>query len=399
MNIFGIIIICGIVLFTLLGGLIGALKGFTSVKSWGFEYVFVVLIGVPITGLVTSKTGAKFFGGFISVGIIILLIVAFMALFIILRKVFAVKIEKRKQLYYYEHYIENEHATAQILGAITVKDKKEYKQLLKQKNKRSAGVWGILNRVFGGVVLAFKGLVIAGFCFAVLLTLLDLTTLAADGGKLFAVFGKLYAGGAWKFFRSCIFDFLVIAVFMICIRCGYASGISSSLWGLIIIGLVAGAGVLAWYFAFKVEGFLTAANALNSHLGPKLEKASSVLGILKLTPLTVSKIIIAVCMFALLLVPVIFAGVFMPKLIDNARDGRIFRTADGVFGAIALTAFVLAIMLLIGAVTNSMRDAAFMSPFNAYFEKGKLATYFYDNNILQAMGVISKELPLTKWLK
>lgn len=399
MNIFGIIIICALVVSVIPGGLIGAFKGFTKVKSWGFEYIFVVLLGLPITGLITSKMPGNTVGGFLSIGIIIFLIVVFMAAFIILRKVFSVNIEKRKQLYYYEHYIENEQATAQILGAISVKDKKEYKQLLKQKNKRSAGVWGILNRVFGGVVLAFKGLVIAGFCFAVIVTLIDLTGLAAEGGKLFAVFGKLYTGKSWKFFQSCIFDFLVIAVFMICIRCGYANGISSSLWGLVIIGLVAGAGVLAWYFAFKVDAFITAAHSLNAHLEPKLGGVSSVLSVVKLSPLVISKIIIAVCMFVLLLIPVIFAGVFMPKLIDNARDSKIFQTADGVIGAIVITVFVIILMLLIGAVINSMHDVSFMEPFNAYFEKDKLATYFYDNNILQSMGMISKELPLTKWFK
>ena len=123
------------------------------------------------------------------------------------------------------------------------------------------------------------------------------------------------------------------------------------------------------------------------------------MSVVKLSPLVIIKIIIAVCMFVLLLIPVIFAGVFMPKLIDNARDSKIFQTADGVIGAIVITVFVLILMLLIGAVVNSMHDVSFMEPFNAYFEKDKLATYFYDNNILQSMGMISKELPLTKWFK
>ena len=104
-------------------------------------------------------------------------------------------------------------------------------------------------------------------------------------------------------------------------------------------------------------------------------------------------------MFLLLLVPVIFAAVFVPRLIDNARDGRIFQTIDGVAGAVVCTLIVLAIMLLVGAVVNSMHDVEFMARFNAYFEKDKLATYFYDNNLLQSMGIIKKDLPLTNWLK
>ncbi len=399
MNLFGIIIICGIFPFLIFGGILGALKGFTKVKSWGFEYVFVALIGLPLTGLITGKLHGGSVGGFISIGIIILLIIAFMAVFTILRKVFSVKMEKRKQLYYYEHYIENEQATAQILGAISVKDKKEYKKLVKQKNKRSAGVWGVLNRVFGGIVLAFKGAVIYGFIAAIIISLIDFTGLAAEGGKLFPVFGKLYAGKGWNFFRSCIFDFVVIAVIMVCIRCGYQSGISSSAWGLVVIGMVIGVGVLAWYFAFKVEAFATAATALNSHLEPKLQKVASILNVVKLTSLKLSKIIIMACMFLLLLVPVIFAAVFVPRLIDNARDGRIFQTIDGVAGAVVCTLIVLAIMLLVGAVVNSMHDVEFMARFNAYFEKDKLATYFYDNNLLQSMGIIKKDLPLTNWLK
>ncbi|MDE6613372.1 MAG: hypothetical protein K2K28_02335, partial [Clostridia bacterium] len=195
MSIFGIIIICSLILFAAIGGLVGALKGFTKVKSWGFEYILTVLIGMPVAGLITKKlaSGNATLAGFLSLGITVLLVVLFMSLFIILRKVFTKKIEKRKQLYYYEHYIEIEQANVQILGAVTIKDKKEYKRLLKQKNKRKAGVWGVLDRTFGGVVLAFKGAVIVGLIAAILLGAIDFTRLANDGGKLFGVFGKIYS--------------------------------------------------------------------------------------------------------------------------------------------------------------------------------------------------------------
>ncbi len=396
MNILGIVIICAILLFALVGGGIGAFKGFTRVKSWGVEFILTGLLAIPITSLITSKMkgGAVIAGGFVSIAVTVIFIGLFMFLFWLFRKLLARKIEKRKQMSYYSNYIENEQNTVKILGALAADDIKEYKKLTKHKPKQSGGVWSILNRVFGGVVLAVKGIVIAGILAAVFLVILDCTRLAQEGGGLYPLLGKMYASGSWKFFKKCLFDFLVIGVIMACIKIGYASGVSHAVWSATVVGMVLGAVGLAAHLAFNVEEFKAVAENLSETLAEKV-------GLLQQLgangPKIVAQCIIAAGMFAIILVPIILIAVFVPKFIDIARGGKIFKAVDGVFGAIALTLTVLGVLFIYGAIVNSMSDLEFMNVFNAYFAKSGIATYIFDRNILNAMGIL--KLPISDYLQ
>ncbi|MDE7265411.1 MAG: hypothetical protein K2N52_03985, partial [Clostridia bacterium] len=390
MNLIGLAIICPILSFAVIGGVIGACKGFTRVKSWGVEFILTGIIAIPVAGLISSKmkSGAAVAGGFISFAVAIFFIGLFMFLFWLFRKLLEKRIEKRKQMSYYSKYIENEQNTVKILSALAAEDMKEYKKLTKHKPKQSGGAWSVLNRVFGALTLAIKGIVIAGIVAAAFLALVDFTRLAHEGGKLYVLLGKLFESGSWLFFKKYLFDFAVIGILMVCIKAGYSSGISSTLWTGVVIFMVIGAGMLAVYFAFKVNDFVTVAHALDNHLADKLSSVSAILQQMKLSTLFVSQSIIALGLFVLMLVPVILIAVFVPKFIDMARSGKIFRSIDGVFGAIALTTVILAVLLIVGAIINSVHDFDFMNVFNAYFDKSGIATYIYDNNILNAMGVL-----------
>lgn len=399
MNIMGIAIICFILSFAVVGGCIGVFKGFTRVGSWGVEFILTGLLAIPIAGLISNKMKAlpAVAAGSISLGITIFFIGLFMFLFWLFRKLLAKRIEKRKQMSYYSKYIENEQNTVKILGALAAEDMREYKKLTKHKPKQSGGVWSVLNRVFGAVVSALKGVVIAGILAAAFIAIIDFTRLANEGGSLYALFGKIYSNGSWIFFKKYLFDFAVIAILTVCIKTGYSSGISSALWTFIVIFMVIGAGVLAVYFAFKVDDFITVARALDGHLAPKLASIAGLLEQMKLSTLFISQCIIAFGLFAVMLVAVILIAIFVPKFIDMARGGKIFRSIDGVFGAIGLTVVILAVLLVLGAVLNSVHDLEFMNVFNAYFEKSGIATYIYNNNILNAMGIL--KLPLADYLQ
>jgi hypothetical protein len=89
-----------------------------------------------------------------------------------------------------------------------------------------------------------------------------------------------------------------------------------------------------------------------------------------------------------MLVVVILIAAFVPKLIDRAREGVIFRTVDGVLGAIILTVFIFAILMVLGAVANSLSDYEFMNVFTSYFEKSKIATFVYNRNLLNEFGLL-----------
>ena len=99
-----------------------------------------------------------------------------------------------------------------------------------------------------------------------------------------------------------------------------------------------------------------------------------------------------------MLVAVILIAVFVPKLIDRARDGVIFRSVDGVFGAIVLTAFTFGLLFVVGAFANGLHDLAIMDGFNSYFQKSGVATYIYDRNLLNSFGVMT-DLPFKEWLQ
>jgi hypothetical protein len=97
-----------------------------------------------------------------------------------------------------------------------------------------------------------------------------------------------------------------------------------------------------------------------------------------------------------MLVVVIIISVFVPRFIDRAREGVAFRTIDGVFGAVILTVFMFAILLVLGAVANSFYEYEFMNVFTSYFENSKIATYVYDQNIINEMGLLV--LPVAEWI-
>ena len=74
MNLLSLLIIMPILFFAVVGAVIGAIKGFTRVKSWGVEFILTGLIAIPVAGLVAGKmkTGAAVAGGFISIAIAII---------------------------------------------------------------------------------------------------------------------------------------------------------------------------------------------------------------------------------------------------------------------------------------------------------------------------------------
>ncbi|MDE7305866.1 MAG: hypothetical protein K2N33_00590 [Clostridia bacterium] len=315
MNIFGIVIICCIAAFAALGAGIGVAKGFTQVKSWAVELLLIGFIGIPVARLITKKLSGVV-PALITIGVTVLLVVLFMALFILFRKLLSRAIEKRKELWSYKHYDEQTDETEKILTAAATDNKKEYKKLTRHKLKSKGGAYSVIDRTFGGITLAIKGAVLTAIFAAAVLTVLDLTRLTSQNGILYGAMGGLYTGGVWKFFSNYIFDFLAIGIIMLCVRSGYSSGISSAVWTLVVIFLVVGAAIVSWQMAFKLDEFTTVAEELAVKLEKPFASVSSVLEKFNVTTLTLAKAILAICIFLLMLVFVILVAVFVPKLID-----------------------------------------------------------------------------------
>lgn len=396
MGIFSIITLVLVIAGAATGAVAGTFKGFTKVKSWAFELLLVGVIAIPLGGLVASSLGGGVASGAVTLGIVIILIIVFLIVFACLRKMFKKHIQRRKTYEYYSQFEERESNEEQILQAIEEDDKKQFKKLTKRKFRQKSGVWGVLDRILGAFTLAIKGAVICGLTVAVVLAAVDFTRLAQEGAMLSGVFADTLNSDIWLHLKNYLFDFIIILIISSSIKAGYAHGLSGWVWSVCVLGMVAGAGFLSWSLASSAE-FAGSVNSLSGKLNETLGGAGEMLEGAGVSVDLIAQLIITLLLFLLMLVAVILLAVFVPKLLKKAREGVIFHAIDGALGSVLLTAFTVAILLLVGTVINSMHDVAFMQVFNAYFEKSAIATYFYDNNILNAAGLLTN-LPFGEML-
>ena len=392
MDILSLIIIALLAISAVIGAIVGFVKGFTNVKSWAVELIIAGMIIITVSNTALSSLEGVA-AAIIAMGMTVVIICTLIFLFKLLQRCLNKRIELSKKLSYYEQYKEIEDNTENILSALGSEDRKTAKKLAKRKFKQSAGVWGILNRVFGALTLLIKGVVIAGFISSFILIILDFSRLCEEGSSIYGFAGELFKNDVWLSFKNYIFDFFVIGIISLCIRSGFSSGLFTSLWTYAVIGLVVGAGALSFSLAFNAPEFISVAESMSDNVQNALGGMSGILEGLGLSYTKIAQIILGIIVFILMLIAVILIGVLVPKLIDSAREGVIFRTVDGVLGAIVLTLLITAVLLIVGALANTLHDYEFMDVFNAYFEKSGVATYFYDKSLLNSMGILT-EFPL-----
>lgn len=400
MDIVSIVIISCLSLFAVVGFAAGVVKGYVATKSWAFEYVLCSVLAMAFGALIYNYLGVNggtdgAIAGIIALALCIGLIILCISLFAGLRKIISSKIEAKEKRSYYEQYEDRQENTEDILDAIYDKDEKEYKRLVKEekKFKTSRGGWGVFNRIFGGFSLMIKGIVICGLVSAILVMFFDFTRFPSVMSKI----SGLYDTGIWLFMKSRLMDFFVIALIYMCIKCGYSSGITSAVWAVVVIALVAGAALLAYYFAFKVQAFidLAAGIALPDSIKGIADSLSSA-GV-NVTATNISQFLIMLGLFVLFLVVVILISVFVPRAFRNARESAVYCCVDGVLGAIVLTVIMLAVLILGGAALSSIADFEFMEVFSVYFDKSVIANYVYQDNIAVLFGWAHPTL-LRSWL-
>lgn len=348
MNVTGILIIVFIVIAVILGLIIGLCKGFAKVKSWGVEYLLACLVTVLVGGALERNSTS----GIISLCTAIASMLLFTLTSAIFRKIF--KSSKKRKI---------------------------------AKGKRKSGPSGFFDSIFGGVTLAVKGFVIAGVLSAFMLVALDISQFAfvtaPDG-----MFAAVYASGAWTALKPYMMDFFYLAAIMLALKCGYQSGISNVLWTFVMILIVAFAGLSAYHLSFNVEAFQAPVQGLANVIGG--EKGVSD------TTVMIAQWVMTAGLFLMMLVVVILIGIFVPKLLNFARNGKIFFVIDGIFGALFSVLIVMGLLLFCGSLVQPLYDLEFMAKFTSYFEKSGFATYFYDNNLLALFGM-QPVLPLKDW--
>ena len=352
MSITAIIILVTIAIGAVAGLAAGLVKGFSRVKSWGVEYVLACALTIFIMTLIGKKLEGAVAGA-VSLGLAIGFLLLFMLISFILRIVF-----------------------------------KKCRESRIRNNLKGGGASGVVDRLFGGFTLAVKGAVIMCVVNVAMITAFELIQVSFIN----KAYADIFSSPIWQFFKPYVFDCFVIGIITLCIRCGYSSGISSVLWTFIVILMVIGVGLIAYHFAFKVQAF----NALATALAAKLEGVMG--GMSSFLPAeTLARIIIMIGLFLAMLVVVILIGIFMPRLINFARESKVFYAIDGVIGAFFATLTALAFLMLVGGVLGSISDLEFMLPFTAFFEKSQLAKYFYTENLFSLLGMLPS-IPLRDWL-
>ena len=349
MDFIGTIILVVVIVAAVLGLIIGLCKGFSNVSSWGVEYLLACICTILIGGAVKNSAGGSV------AGIVCLAIgVASLMLF---------------------------GWTSGLCRTIFRRSRK--KKIARGKNKKETSPSGFMDVIFGGVTLAVKGAVIAGFISAFLLAALDLTQL----GGLMGING-LYGGG-YLAFKPYMMDCFYLAFIMLALKCGYRSGISNVLWSFIMLALVAFAAFGAYNLAFNVSAFDGVAASIAGTLQEMLSSAESILG--SGLGETIARAILAVGIFLIMLVVVILIGVFVPKLLVCARGNKVFRSIDGLIGAFCAVVVVAGIMLVVGNILQPLvsnpEAYVFIANLASYFEGSAFATYFVDNNLLVLFGM------------
>lgn len=352
MNIFGAIILGAIITFTVLGLIIGLCKGFANVKSWGVEFLITALLSSLIGGLLAKEaTVAK---GIITlvIAIGVLLLLALISSFI--RKGF--QVSKRKKI---------------------------------ARGKKTRGPSGFFDCVFGGVTLAVKGFVISAVISCFVLVAFDLSQFAFVTEYM----TDIYTNQSWVVFKPMMMDFFYVGLIALAIKCGFSGGISHTVWGVLVFGMVVFAAIASYHLAFNVSSFQGAVDGLVGMFAGEGEITEM--------NIVVARYALTAGLFLLMLVVVVLVGVFGSKMLSVAGNSKIFYVVDGIFGALFATVTVLGILLVLGNIVQplaaDLEAFPFMAQFSSYFETSGVATYFYNNDLLTLMGV-QPLLPLAEWL-
>lgn len=372
-----------------IGLIVGFVKGFTKVKAWANDVVLSALCVALIMKALKNNTpdwmkiyinGVEITNFVITLVLCVLFILLFTFISYRAKKFFTKGIEKRKLKSYYEQYEDREETEEELVDALNCKDEKKFNSLIKKDFHESEGTIGVLNRVCGSLTLAIKGAVIAFWTVSAVLVLLDLAHL--EGVDFI---GSLLESNTWLAIKGYALDFLFVALISLCIRSGYKGGLFTSLWSVAVILLIALAGYLSYYLAFNVEEFIQLSEGLAVNIAEAVAPITDITANYGVTAEFIAKILVTLFIFVFALVIVILIAVFVPKILKSARDSAIFKTIDGILGAIVALALVLGLIAFMCKILYDLRALDFMNRLDTYFTESIIANALYTDNILNAL--------------
>ena len=340
-------------LVLLIGFIAGFVRGFVRVHTWAGEYLVSSLLTLTVS-VILNKLGVPVIAaGAVTVVVAIALLLLCMWLSNIFKSLIQKSFDKRDE------------------------DLSNY------------GGVGVFNRIWGGVVVAIKAVTILLFIVVPALIVLDFAQISA----LQPILSPVYDSAFWYALKPVAFDLIVLGVMNLAIRHGFSKGVVTSLWTLLVLAFIVGAGILSYHLVFNSGLFNSAAAALTS----KVVGWVGDIEMLKNITEVIARVIITVGLFALLFIVIIVVAFFMSRVISFARFSDGFYVADGILGAIVLLLLAVALMLFLGYLIQPLYGLDFMQPLDSYFQPGAVSSYFYKNNLLVEMGV-PVLIPIRDWL-
>lgn len=369
-----IILMAVLLVALVIGAVSGLVKGYSKTSFWGVT-VFATLALERIIGKAIGKNNPNLTIVTLVVSIVILII--FSLVFDILRKIINRKVTARRTLSEYENHDKIEETNSYIRNAVDQKNKADYKKYRKElkKVKIKSGPWGIVNKVLGAVSGVFNWLAATILCLAFVIIFVDLSQIPG----ILGLFSNFISSTIWsEMFGTFVLDLMTISLISLAIRSGYKSGISSVLTTVIVLGLII-LFAIASYSVASSEAMAGAVSGLESGL------LSAVPAMMSNLKHTLAVVITATVLFLISLVVIIIVAVFLPKFVDKFKENKIFKTVDGVFGAIVCTLIIIMMLYLFGGLAYSLTDLPAMERVNWYMGHSYLADCFYSCNPMNGM--------------
>ncbi len=377
-----IIFIIAICVAAAIGAVIGIFKKATGLSFWGVTVLLGTLTAYLLTLIVKQDSPAY---SYLILGITVGVVVLLVLFFGLIKKLLNRRITKAKEYSHYQNRDKLEENDAYMMNAVDNHDKHSYKTYRKKgkKIKDKTGGWGVFNRILGAFVGGVDWLVAVGSVICVLLLFIEFCGIGAL--QDYSVVQELLASDGWVNIGAKVaLDMLLIGVLVIVIKAGFKSGIFRMITLLVVLAMLAGFGYASWAIASSgaCAGIVTSMqNGMLSAVTDINATASEI----------TAKVIITAVLFLLSLIVVIITGILLPKLLNKFRNNDVYYVVDGVFGAIIITAILLAALLFVGGVAYTLNDLEFMAKFNGYEAQSVFANAFYKFNPL---GSLLENFPL-----
>ncbi len=255
---YGVVAIVILAVLAVIGFIVGLVKGFCKVSSWCNEFV-VASLGVLLVDYIMGDSLETWVAAIVIFACAVAFILIVMLLSASFRKGFARGIRLHKTKEEYLQYEDVRDNTENILDALDEGDEVAYSKLSKREFKTGGGFWGGCNRVFGAITLAVKYFAVGAIILAAAMAIIDIAGFSFETEYLSTLFDDKW----WAFFKPYVFDFFVVGLIYACMRRGYRSGLFSALWRVLLVVLVLGSFVLAWYIVFETEALAGACEALS----------------------------------------------------------------------------------------------------------------------------------------